>query len=160
MKVVFTNTFFKSFKENIIDANKWYKFKFWQHRWWNLQRGIGNLIAYFKVVYNLHPYNGDFTLLELSKVSLSRLLKYMEKGHEIEETRLPKIQNIKRSIELIDHFLEDNYAERCGWKFNESKLFEPPTESNDKAIKESFVLREQEWNELFNLLKQIRSWWD
>lgn len=160
MKVVFTDTFLKSFKENIIDANKWYKFKFWQHKYWDLQRGIRNLIAYFKVVYNIYPYNADYPILSLTKVSLERVLKYIENGHEVEETRLPKIKNIKRSIELINNFLEDNYAERCGWKFDESKLFKPPTEENSIAIEKSHKLQEEEWDELFILLKDMRSWWD
>jgi len=150
MKVVITDTFLKSFKSNIIDANIWYKWKFWQHKWWNLTRGIKNLTAYFKVVFNIHPYNGDTTFYSLTKLSLERLLKWIENRHEIE--------NIKRSIEILNNFLEDNFAERCGWTFDESKLFEPPTEENDNAIKKSLELQEKEWDELFTLLKDIRSW--
>ena len=150
MKVVITDTFLKSFKSNIIDANIWYKWKFWQHKWWNLTRGIKNLIAYFKVVFNIHPYNGDTTFYSLTKLSLERLLKWIENRHEIE--------NIKRSIEILNNFLEDNFAERCGWTFDESKLFEPPTEENYNAIKKSLELQEKEWDELFTLLKDIRSW--
>lgn len=160
MKVVFTDTFFKSFKSNVIDANTWYKFKFWQHKYWDFKQGIKNLIAYFKIVWNIYPYNGDTTFFSLTKKSLERLLVWIEKGHEVEESRLPKIKNIKRSIEILNNFLEDNFAERCGWEFDESKLFEPPTEENDNAIKESIKLQEEEWNELFILLKDIRSWWD
>lgn len=160
MKVVFTDTFFKSFKENIIDANKWYKFKFWQHKWWDLQRGISNLIAYFKVIYNLHPYDADYPILSLTKISLERLLPYIENGNEIEKDRLPKIKNINRTIELINNYLEDNYAERCGWKFDESELSEQSVEDNLKALKKGYKLEKEEWDELFDLLKQMRNWWD
>jgi len=159
MKVVFNDSFYKSFKENVIDANKWYKFKFWQHRYWDLKRGIRNLKAYFKVVYNIHPYNGDSTVLSLTKISLERVLKYLEKGLEVEESRLPKIENIKRSIELINHFLEDDYAERCGWEFD-GDMFKESSEANIKTVGESRKLQEEEWNELFILLKELRSWWD
>jgi len=160
MKVVITDTFLKSFKSNIIDANIWYKWKFWQHKWWSLKMGIKNLTAYFKVVFNIHPYNGDTTFYSLTKLSLERLLKWIENGYEVEETRLPKVENIKRTIELLNNFLEDNFAERCGWTFDKSKLFEPPTKENDNAIKKSYDLQEKEWDELFILLKDIRSWWD
>jgi hypothetical protein len=163
MKVVFTDTFFESFKSNVIDAGKWYKFKFWQHKWWDLTRGIRNLRAYFKVVFNIHPYCSDQTIMSLTKISLERVLFWMERGLEVEENRLPKIKKIKRSIELINHFLEDDYMDRCGW-ISTGKLFEDGTpeeeERNSKAIKDSRVLQEKEWNELFTLLKEMRGWWD
>ena len=127
MKVVFTDTFFKSFKSNIIDANTWYKFKFWQHRYWDLKREISNLIAYFKVVWNIHPYNGDTTFFSLTKKSLERLLVWIENGHECKETRLPKVKNIKRTIKILNNFLEDNFAERCGWKFDTPKFLTFPS---------------------------------
>jgi hypothetical protein len=159
MKVVLTDSFFKSFKENIIDASTWYKLKFWKNKWFDLRRGIRNLRAYFKVVANIYPWNVDYPVLSLTKVSLERVLKYLEHGNEVEETRLPKIKDIKRSIELIDHYLKDDYAERCGWK-HEGSIFDPPTEENSKALKESHKLQEEEWDELFTLLKKMRGWWD
>lgn len=160
MEVKFTEEFFKSFKSNVVDASKWYKFKFWEHKYWDLKRGIKNLIAYFKVVFNLYPYNGDSTFYSLNKLSLERLLAWIENGMEVDETRLPKIKNIKRVIELFDNFLEDNFAERCGWKLDDGRLFEKPSESNMEALEKSHKLQEEEWEELFLLLKDIRSWWD
>ena len=162
MKVVFTDTFFKSFKENVIDAGKWYKFKFWQHKWWDLEKGIKNLKAYFKVVFNIHPYCADHTIMALTKLSLERVLFWLEKGNEVEETRLPKIEKIKRSIELIDHYLKDDYMDRCGWVSPVKFLKETPEEDaiNTKAAKDSRILQEDEWNELFDLLKEMRGWWD
>lgn len=160
MKVVFTDTFFESFKSNVIDASKWYKFKFWQHKYYDLKRGIKNLIAYYKVVFNIHPYNGDSTFYSLTKLSLERLLEWIENGHEIDETRLPKVKDIKRTIELLNNFIEDNFTERCGWKFDETNIFVPVTKENREALNKSYKLQEDEFNELFNLLKNIRSWWD
>jgi len=160
MKVIFTDSFYESFEENVINAHLWYKFKFWEHKYYDLKRGIKNLRVYFKIVFNIHPYISDSTILSLTKISLERVLKYLERGQEIEETRLPKIENIKRSIELINHFLEDDYAERCGWVFNKENMFKESPESNKEAIKESHKLREKEWDEIFILLKEIRSWWD
>lgn len=160
MKVVFADTFFKSFKENIINAGKWYKLKFWQNKWWDLQRGMKNLAAYFKVVFTIYPWNADFPILTLTKVSLERVLKYIENGQEVDEDRLPKVKDIKRSIELIDHYLKEDYAERCGWKWEKSSIFESTTMENSKALKEGHKLQEDEWDELFILLKKMRSWWD
>ena len=160
MKVVLTDSFFKSFKENVIDRNTWYKFKFWKYKWYDLIRGLKNLKAYFKVVIGIYPWNAAYPILSLTKVSLERLLKYLEDGSEVPETRLPKVKDIKRTIELIDHYLKEDYAERCGWKFENDKLFESPTEENISALKKSYKLQEQEWDELFTLLKNMRSWWD
>lgn len=160
MKVIFTDTFFKSFKSNIIDASKWYKLKFWQHKYYDIKRGVENLIAYYKVVFNIHPYNGDSTFYSLTKLSLERLLEWIESGYEIEETRFPKIKDIKRSIELLNNFIKDDFAERCGWKFDETKVFDSPSEENIEALNKSYELQENEFNELFALLKNIRSWWD
>jgi len=160
MKVVLTNSFFKSYKENIINANTWYKFKFWKNKWYDLIRSIKNLKAYFKVVTGIYPWNADYTILSLTKISLERLLKYLENGSEVPERRLPKIKDIKRTIELINHYLEDDYAERCGWEPNLENIFEAPTKKNSKALKKSYKLQQLEWGELFTHLKKMRGWWD
>jgi len=160
MKIVLTDSFFKSFKENVIDRHIWYKFKFWKHKWYDLIRGLKNLKAYFKVVIGIYPWNADYTILALTKISLKRLLKYLEDGSEVPETRLPKVKDVKRTIELIDHHLKDDYAERCGWEPDLETIFEPPTEEESKSLKKSYKLQELEWDELFIHLKKMRSWWE
>lgn len=158
MKIVITDSFIKSFKENIIDASKWYKLAFWGDKWYDLKRGIKNLIAYFKVVFRLYPWEG-ICALELVKIHLEQLLPCLKEGYEVEETLSPKLKNIERSIELLNNCLKDDYAERCGWTFNDDMLA-PATEANAHALNKAVELENKEWDELFILLKDLKSWWN
>ena len=100
----------------------------------------------------------------------------------------PKIEDIKRCIELINNNIEDNYAERCGYLYDESKYDFVPIEKNDDGqqlyemvvtratqtddeVKEIFKkaqeLEQKEWEELWEIFKKgnkspvgMKGWWD
>ena len=117
------------------------------------------------------------SVLEMMKFQIEILSNYIEKdGIEIDKDRLPKVEKMKQFVELANNKLEDTYADRCGFIYNDLKFdtiegkeklteinfneTEEEAEHNKKAIEKAHKLEEKEWNEMIELLKDMRSWWD
>jgi hypothetical protein len=173
--------------EKIENIKSWWKWNV-TYKWYDFRRGVKNLWNYKKVVWN----TGDFDyayILRMQKFQLERLLKVLENGNEVDEYRLPKVEDIKRCIELINNQLEDNFAERCGYDTSRhtmgftpidetldgEKLFKMvntnPNPQSDKEMTEIFAkareLEKKEWDELWDTIKNgnksnfgLNSWWD
>ena len=116
------------------------------------------------------------------------------KGIEVEEYKFKKVYKINRAIELLNNYLESNYieiAEKELGKIPERKLefercpdkpeyyqlvdnrSEQEREFTRKVFNRSNEIEEQEWDELFEILKGkkfnayydqdgsgIKTWWD
>jgi hypothetical protein len=175
MDVFLTDTFGKSLKRlfmpNIFQRiyDIWYDFKW----------AIKNLIKYRKIVYKLRPWDYEH-ILSLMKFQLEQMREQIEiHGREIDEDRLPKVERIKRAIEILQNREDDNYPEKCGYisgatsmKFNKvegKELYEMVMENNpgfedydqSKVYRLAAELEQEEWNELFELLKtDLQGWWD
>lgn len=173
--------------KELLNEIKWFwKFNV-KHPWYNFRGGVRNLFTHFKIVWG----SGDFDysyILQMMKFKLERLEKTLQGGDEVDKDRLPKIEDIKRCIELINNNIEDNYAERCGYLYDESKYDFVPIEKNgggqqlyemvvtratqtDDEVKEIFKkaqeLEQKEWEELWEIFKKgnkssvdMRGWWD
>ena len=173
-------------KEIISEINWFFKFKI-KYPWYDFRRGIHNLFTHFKIVWQ----SGDFDygyVLRMLKFKLERLERTLQDGYEVDEDRLPKIEDIKRCIELLNNKLEDNYAERCGYIHGDSKHEFVPIEKDedgeqlyelvitrftqtDEEVREIFKkaheLEQKEWEELWETIKKgnkspvdARGWWD
>lgn len=155
---------------------------FWKDMYYDTKRGIKNLFKYFRIVWKMVPWDSHSIYMML-QFQIRILSSYIEKhGYEIEETKLPKIKNMKRCIEILDNIIKDNYTDICGFNYDyditwtpveSSKkdgkytLFEMGTtetqeqqENNAKALKNAQILEEKEMNELCDLLKESKTWWD
>ena len=173
--------------KELLNEIKWFwKFNV-KHPWYNFRGGVRNLFTHFKIVWG----SGDFDysyILQMMKFKLERLEKTLQGGDEVDKDRLPKIEDIKRCIELINNNIEDNYAERCGYLYGDSKYDFVPIEKNgdgqqlyemvvtratqtDDEVKEIFKkaqeLEQKEWEELWEIFKKgnkspvdMRGWWD
>ena len=166
------NSFFKIIK------HQYRKCFWWIYRnnlsWYDFQYGFKNLWKYRKVVWRARDWDYHFTV-DMMKFQLKSLCSSIEEGNEIDETRLPKVVDIRRVIELIDNMQEDNYAERCGYKHDERDFDEmfvsnaegrsyiPNPNYSEEELKEifekAFELQEQEMEEFGNLMKKINTWW-
>ena len=174
-------------KEKIENFKNWWKWNV-TYKWYDFKRGVQNLWNYKKIVWGTGDFDYHY-ILRMQKFQLERLLKVLENGIEVEEGRLPKMEDIKRCIELIDNQLEDNYAERCGYdsdrvitgfeeideKLGDEKLFKmvnkhsnPQTEDELRTIfTNARELQKKEWDELWDTIKNgnkgefgLNSWWD
>lgn len=175
MEVKFADTFWPSFKRMIDSENPW-KWRFWVHKWYDLKYVIKNYIKYFRIVARMRPWESK-SVIEMMRFQISHLCNYMEKySDEVKESLQPKIEKMKRFVELADHYLEEDYRDRCGFDHNWEFRFEDDPEhegfsylltdeseeqkeKNSKALKEAYKLEEMEWNEMIELLKDMRSWW-
>lgn len=175
-------------KEKLNNFKNWWKWKVY-YPWLDFKRGVKNLWLYRKIVWDMDDFDYNY-ILEMKKFQLEKLLKVLENGSEIEETRNPKIEDIKRCIELISNILEDNYVERCGYDHNRvifefsevkesnkngNKLYEivntHPNAYSDAEfrdiISKARTLEMEEWDELWETIKKgnksklgMMGWWD
>ena len=173
--------------KEILDEIKWFwKFKV-KYPWYDFRRGIQNLYTHFSIVWG----SGDFDygyVLRMLKFKLERLEKVLQDGYEVDKDRLPKVEDIRRCIELLNNKIEDNYAERCGYIHGDSKHEFVPIEKDengeqlyelvvtrftqtDEEVREIFKkaheLEQKEWEELWETIKKgnkspvdARGWWD
>ncbi len=188
MKVQITDSFTKSLKKLIWHQhwlyrtyatfrydiplflkNIWrFRRELWNHQWWD------------------YRYN-----LEMLYRSLSITYKGIkERGHEVDETREPKVKAMGRALELLKHKLDDDYVGRAqaelgplsnlDWEVDEEGvLFDRDTpeqkKHNRKVFKRANEIEQKEWKELWDIIKgtkfskrydieydgtDMRAWWD
>lgn len=175
MKVNFADTFWPSFKR-MLDSENPLRWSYWTHKWYDLRWAIRNYVRYFRVVAGMRPWDSH-SVITMMKFQIDHLSKTMEKSSmEVEETMNPKLDKMNRFVELADHYLEEDYADRCGFDHDYDFTFEPvegepnlsqlgstetkeQAKNNRRAIKEAHELGEKEWEEMIELLKDMRSWW-
>jgi hypothetical protein len=112
-------------------------------------------------------------MLRRSLTKLAHTLEFY--GWEVEESRMEKVKNIKRAIQLIDRMREDEYIKQAelelgelknsDWLWNDKEDTPEEREHNAKVFKRSHEIKEAEWKELWKILKGnknggMRGWWD
>jgi len=171
MEVAFADTFLPSLKNLVNSENPWH-WRYYRSKWYDLKWIIWAKLKYRKIVREMTPWDYG-SVLKMLKFQIEVLSHYIEhKGYEVPEDRLPKVKNMKRFIELANGKIEDDYTSRCGYKdggkgflgmLNDEELSEEDKKiekHNTKVFKKAQKLEEKEWEEMFNLLKEMRSWWD
>ena len=170
-----TNTAIKSMKRYLMDILKPWRFAFWNDKYYNLKWYFWAIYRYHKIVKKMRPWDGNY-IYDMVNFQLELLLPRIENGHEEDISKMKKVKDIKRLIELLNNHHEENYMSRCGYdddfNFNMIKIegkegysletTETPEqkEKNNKAINESLLLQEQEEEEIGKLFSKIPSWWD
>ncbi len=172
MKIQFADTFSESLKVLRWHQSKIYKFySFFRY---DIIRFIKNVWRFRKPLYRHYWWDHHATLMFM-EVGLNHMAENLEKnGMEIEISRLKKIASIKRTVEIIKNYNEDNYIEMAeselgelylhDWRFEDvpnkpgfSRLVEDDTpeekKHNRKVFNRARQIEIQEWNELFKLLK-------
>jgi hypothetical protein len=132
-----------------------YKFRkaLWNHHWWD--------------------YSGTLQFIEIATEDISKNIK--EKGIEVEYSRFKKVEKMNRVVEILKNIREDRYFDIVEKEmdynpFHESPKFVPiedkpnffklvdysteeEKELNQKYYDRINELEEQEWNELWEILK-------
>lgn len=181
MKVTAGETFFKSLKK-IGDQSIPWKWAFWEDKYLELKWIFWAIRKYWKITIQMRPWDRGY-IIQMMKFQITILKEYIEKHErEIDETRIPKEKNMSRVIELMNHYENDDHAERCGYihvdfefvpfvddkhpeemGLTEMVSKETPKEEkiNKKALKDSHKLQQKEWNEMFDIMKKdMQGWWD
>ena len=173
MKVEFADTFFKSLKRLAMQQTWWYKT--YSTIRYDIPHFIKNIYRFRRELYSHHWWDYRFTLNMLER-SLTIMEKGMsEKGHEVSETREPKVKAMRRALELLKNNREDNFIDRAedelgelilsDWLFEEREdgVELVDTESkkdkahNRKVFKRAVAIENKEWNELWDILKGTKN---
>jgi hypothetical protein len=199
METQFADSFGDSLKTMIRHNTWWYKtYELFRY---DLPRFFKNIWRFRKPLWNHYwwDHHGSLTFLEVTFTHMSNNVE--KHGNEIDETRLKKVAAMRRVVELIKNYNEDNYIDMAenelgslilhDWEFEPvpdkpgySQLVDKDTteekEHNRKVFERSREIQEQEWDELFVILKGqdytkfdkdidwnkqfdgsgLRGWWD
>ena len=122
-----------------------------------------NLWYFRKELWKFRSWDYSFNLHMFSR-SLEKTAHTLEfYGNEVEETRIKKVQKIKRVVEIIKSLDESNYISRAeneigelkntdGW-FDDREDTPEEREHNKKVFELASKIEEDEWNELWEILK-------
>jgi hypothetical protein len=128
-------------------------------------------------------YKWDYTYnLQMLRRSLILTADHIEKyGNEVDESRLLKVQNMRRTITLLDSVIEGdfigqaeqilNIETKSDFKFekcddsNLSKMIDNLSDEDKENNKQIFALsdklEEEQWKELWNIINDdMKGWWD
>jgi hypothetical protein len=185
--------------EKIVHRNSWW-YKTYELFRYDLPRFFKNIWNFRKALWNHYWFDHHGTLMFL-ETGLTHISDTIEKyGMEIDETRLKKVVSMRKAVQLIKNYNEDNYIDMAEKELGKLVLngfeFEPAEqegyfqlvdkdtpeekEHNKKVFARAREIGEQEWNELFEILKGqdystfdtekdwnkqfdgsgMRSWWD
>lgn len=172
MKVGFADSFGDSIKTLIRHQTWWYKtYELFRY---DLPRFFKNVWTFRKALWSHYwfDHHGTLKFLEIGLTNTSDTIeKY---GNEVDGPRLKKVAAMRRAIELIKNYNEDNYIEMSEKELGELKLhdweFEPVEDKpgysrlvdkdtdeekihNRKVFDRAREIERQEWDELFTILK-------
>lgn len=172
MEIGFADSFGKSLKKLIWHESKIYKFySFFRY---DISRFAKNVWRFRNALANHYwwDHHGTLRFLETGLTHMSDNLEV--RGNEVDGPRMKKVAAMRRAVELIKNYNESNYVEMAeaelgelyqrDWEFEEvpdkpgySRLVENETPSekkhNRKVFNRSRQIEEQEWKELWNILK-------
>jgi hypothetical protein len=153
MEVLFADSFGKSLKRLVWHQNPIYKvYELFRYK---IPMFFENLWFFRKSLWEFRSWDYSFNLQMLGR-SLEKTVNTIEyHGHEVDDSRMKKVQKMKRVIELLGHLRSDSYIEMAekelgkikdiDWNFEEVKdnpdlfqLIEP--NSGAKQAKIPFVV--------------------
>jgi hypothetical protein len=199
MNINFTKSFSESLKTLYWQNTLPYKaYSFFRY---DFPRFLKNIWKFRKALYNYYWFDHHGTLMFM-ETGLTDMANKIEKhGTEATSSRLKKVEKMHRVIQLIKNYNEDLYIEMAEKELGEVVLheleFEPSpdhpgsyqlvdkntqeeNEHNRKVFDRAREIGEQEWNELWDIIKGqdyskfdknidfdnqfdgsgLRGWWD
>jgi len=199
MKITIGDTFTKSLKS--LYWQNTLPYKVYSFFIYDLPRFCKNVWKFRKALYNHYWFDHHGTLMFM-EIGLTDIADTVEKyGIEVDSSRLKKVEKMRRAVQLIKNYNEDLYIEMAekelgelvihDWEFKPTDdnpdLFEvvdkdtpEEKEHNRKVFDRAREIGEQEWKELFSILKGqdytkfddnkdfdkqfdgsgLRGWWD
>lgn len=182
MKVEFTDSFWESL-ERLNRRDRWYN-RLWRSIRYNIPNFFKNVWYFRAELYDFEPWDYRFNL-NLFQKSLENTVEYLDKhGIEESESRAKKVAKMRRAIELLENNKKGDYIDRAEQELGElhtrdwfsdnvEELTKEEFEHNRKVYDRSCKIEEQEWKELWRIIKgkkfttyedwdgsDIRGWWD
>ena len=172
MEIKFADSFSKSLKRLMWHESRVYKFYDFFRR--DIGRFVKNVWRFRKALANHYwwDHHGTLMFLETGLTHMSDNLAV--RGNEVDGPRMKKVAAMRRAVQLIKNYNESTYIEMAeaelgpiyhhNWEFEEvpdkpgfSRLVDKdsPKEKkhNRKVFNRSSEIEEQEWKELWDILK-------
>jgi hypothetical protein len=169
-------------KKIIENIRLWYKYSTLERIYdiirYDIWRFLANIWRFRKELWNHAWWDYHFTLQMLYR-SISIMEKGMHNGYEVRQTRDKKIQKMQRLLYLLENKIDDKYVDIAEkelgselilheWEFkkidrldsNGEPLYElididtpEEKEINKNIFKKAREIEEEEWNEIWEILK-------
>lgn len=172
MEIKFADSFGKSIKRLIWHQHPLYKvYEVFRYK---IPMFFENLWFFRKELWNFRSWDYTFNLNLLSR-SLEKTVNTIEYyGHEVDISRMKKVEKMKRVIELLNHLRTDSYIEMAekelgkinhiDWEFEEvpdspgfmklvDKQDEQEKNHNRKVYKRADEIEAEEWREIWRILE-------
>jgi hypothetical protein len=99
--------------EKLINRQRWY-WKAWDFFRYDIPRFFRNLWLFRKNLWNHTWYNGDGSILPWVKTAVDDMTWRIEtRGHEVDESRMKKVEKMKRLSYLIEVCVNDSFIEEA-----------------------------------------------
>jgi hypothetical protein len=161
MEIHFTDSFWKSLKTLSRHQTWWYKtYEVFRYK---IPMFFENIWYFRKQLWSFRSWDYSFNLQIFAR-SLEKTANTLEfYGHEVDISRMKKIQKIKRVVEIINSMREDVYIDRAenelgelrnldGWRMDCDDTPEEK-EHNKKVFLLASEIEESECNELWDILR-------
>ena len=172
MEVQAVDTFFESLKNVMWHESRLGKFvDFFRY---SLPHFFKNIWHFSKAMWEFRDWDYRHNL-KLLKTSLEITVKQIDGGWEEDVSRNKKVAQMKRAIELLNNFIEDNFKEQAEVELGikviyNDLIFEPlpdnpklsrlvddrtpeQQENNRKVYTRSWEMEELQWNELWDIVR-------
>ena len=156
MKVILTDSFYKSL-DTIRRHNTWW-YKIYQAVRYDIPRFFKTTWKFRKELYKYYEWDHSYPM-NIFKKGLLMLADHIEEyGNEVDDSRLKKVTQMRRAIEILElHYIDDFIKEaekELGYNYNTKYVCsdeEPKqiTEDNNKIAKVPQRLEQETWDELF-----------
>ena len=169
MKILLKNSFFESLKTISRHETWWYKT--YETVRFKIPMFLKNIWFFRKNLWEFRGWDYSFNLSLLAK-SLEKTSDVLRNGHEVEITRLKKVEKIQRVIKIINDMRESTYINRAetelgelilhDWDFQEvesggyqmlDKETPEEKEHNRKVFERAREIEKDEFEELWLILK-------
>lgn len=169
MEIEFEDTFFDSLKR-MSNSHKIHHWRFYVSKYYDLRSFLKSFFTYSYKSTMIKDWQFS-TIFPLMKKHLEKLCYLLEHyGIEVDESRLPKIVLIKRTIELLNHYIESDYqfqAEQLlNRKISNWSIFDDTRTNEQKKLDSEIYdmankIEQDQWDELWETIRSNgKGWWD
>ena len=154
MKIEFADSFWKSLKTLSRHQTWWYKiYEFFRR---DLPYFLENIWFFRKELYKFRSWDYSYNL-EMFRRSLEKTVNTIEfHGHEIDKSRIKKVEKINRTIQLINNIRSDEYVNQAetelgkiknsDWLWTDKEDTEEEKIHNRKVFDRAREIEDSEWN--------------
>jgi len=161
MEIKFADSFWKSLKTLSRHQTWWYKtYEFFRR---DLPYFLENIWFFRKELWAFRSWDYSYNL-DLFRRSLEKTVHTIEfHGQEVDESRLKKVEKMKRAIQLIKNVRSDEYVKiaekelgelkNSDWLWDDREDTDEERIHNKKVFERAREIEDSEWNELWSIIQ-------